>query len=204
MKRKSFLLIVLVISLLQGCLIKSLHPFFKNKDIKYYPELIGEWIDQDSLVWTIQQTKYPKGFLKEDTLVNSYLITIDEESVFTGTLFKLNGIYYLDFFPEMGKLFDGEFYSWHLMPTHSLAKIEFLKGGKVQISWFNEEWLAKLFKQNKVKISHEKVEVSKDEEPYVLTASTEELQKFIIKYGDNPEIYQCDNEGVCSILSKIK
>jgi hypothetical protein len=56
----------------------------------------------------------------------------------------------------------------------------------VQIKWFNEEWLGSLFEQNRIKISHETVKNESGKETdnfYLLTASTDELQKFILKYG---------------------
>jgi len=207
MKRFGLLSVLFVTIILNGCVVKSLHPFYTSDDVVFMPDLLGKWLDQDSSVWIIEQQADPVGFLKggfENLLTDSYTIKLGEPlSVFEGTLFKLKDIYYLDFFPIMSEHFDDEFYSFHLLPTHSLARVDFLDKGLVKISWFNEIWLAGLFEQNKVKISHEKVKISGNEEVYVLTASTKELQKFIVKYGDNPEIYQCDDDGICVTIMKI-
>jgi len=77
-----------------------------------------------------------------------------------------------------------------LVPTHSLAKID-LSGGNITISWYNEEWLIGLFNKNKIRIAHERVPYDPDlKDPesmqVILTAQTGELQKFIIKYGNDP------------------
>jgi hypothetical protein len=208
MKKISLLTLSVTLMLLNGCVVKSLHPFYTEKDVIFNEELLGQWIDDDSTVWKIEQSASPSGFLKggfDHLLMDSYVIKFGEpESIFNGTLFRLNDIYYLDFFPMMSELFDDEFYSYHLVPTHSLAKVEFLSGEMVKISWFNEAWLTELFEQNKIKIAHEKVNIEHETEVYVLTASTRELQKFITKYGDDPDIYKCDNDGVCITLRKSR
>ena len=50
---------------------------------------------------------------------------------------------------------------------------------------------------NKIKISHEVVKDVNIEDDsdlkYVLTASTDELQKFVLKYGDEDEAFVDDN-----------
>jgi hypothetical protein len=50
--------------------------------------------------------------------------------------------------------------------------------------WFNSEFLTNLIDSNKIKISHKMLENS-----VLLTANTEELQKFVKKYGNNPRAY---------------
>jgi hypothetical protein len=68
---------------------------------------------------------------------------------------------------------------------------------EVLIKWFNEEWLRTLFDQNRIKIAHEAIldEIPKDadDKTYILTASTEELQKFLIKYGNEDAAFDGDN-----------
>jgi hypothetical protein len=56
----------------------------------------------------------------------------------------------------------------------------------ILIYWFSEEWLTELFEMNRIRIKHESIEVSSDYSRHVLTASTEELQKFIRKYANDP------------------
>jgi len=53
--------------------------------------------------------------------------------------------------------------------------------------WYGEEWLTDLFEQNRIRIKHETVQVAPDMPRHILTASTNELQKFITKYADNPK-----------------
>jgi hypothetical protein len=77
----------------------------------------------------------------------------------------------------------------HLAPMHSIAVVESISENEVKIKWFDETWLEKMFSANKIRIRHEKVmdldlKPDEDEGMYLLTASTDELQKFIIKYRD--------------------
>jgi hypothetical protein len=52
--------------------------------------------------------------------------------------------------------------------------------------WYGEDWLEELFEQNRIRIKHETV-TSPGYDRQVLTASTDELQKFIRKYANDPK-----------------
>jgi len=54
-----------------------------------------------------------------------------------------------------------------------------------------------LIKNKKIRISHEVTEDGN----YVITAPTEELQKYIIKYSDTPEAYSKDNNASYSKMN---
>jgi hypothetical protein len=183
MKTRFFLLFAVAGVLFQGCIIKSIHPFFNEEDIIFKTELLDSWVDRDGGKWTIKPSKE-----KSNAYEMHFLHQGEKDVVFLVHMFKLNGELYLDFLPysddrpESLAIFD-----LHFIPTHSIAKIHVLNKEEVQIKWFNEEWLRSLFDQNRIKIAHETImdEAAKDKDDtiYLLTASTEELQKFIVKYG---------------------
>jgi hypothetical protein len=52
--------------------------------------------------------------------------------------------------------------------------------------WYGGDWLNELFEQNRIRIKHEKV-YAFDYDRHVLTAPTDELQKFIKKYANDPK-----------------
>lgn len=203
MKTKSFIVIVVMAFLLNSCLIKSLHPFYFEKDVIFQKELIGDYIDQDSAKWEIRQHKISKGFFNGDSLDNSYDVSYYGKDVtknlFNVHIFKLNGNTYLDFFPLKEFESNEELTSYHIIYSHSLAKIEATSGSDIKISWFNESWLNTLFKENRIRISHEVIsnpDNKKEEPSYALTASTAELQKFIIKYGNDPRAFRKNWEAL--------
>ena len=208
MKTRIILLLFLAIFLLQGCLVKSLHPFFTERDIIFKKELLGNWTDKDSAAWEIRQHMRTIGFLKPQVPDKSYDITLTDNkgsSHFVANLFRLQDQLYLDFYPTEISC-QNDLAEFHLVATHSLAKIEF-SGGKIIINWYNEEWLLGLFNKNKIRIAHERVPYDADQQDpesmqVILTARTEELQKFIIKYGNDPEAFKQKKSDYTFVLSR--
>ena len=190
MKPRIIILFTVVILLMSGCFIKSLYPFYTQKDIVFDPAIIGTWLDADSSTWKIKQQM--KGFPGPSGPDSSYQVEIIEKDSSIGSfnahLFRLNNQFYLDFFPS-GKIGSNDIVEENLVLTHSLAKTEYNKN-TITIKWFNEVWLEKLLNENKIRIRHEKLADNGEESNYLLTASTEELQKFIIKYGNDPQAFK--------------
>lgn len=194
MKRTLVLLLMTSLALLQGCIVKSLHPFFTASDIVFKKELINHWTDQDGDHWEIAPVKESKVTYE----LRHYKAGEQPEEIFVAHLFRLDRHLYLDLFPIANDSQANDFiFNMHLIPAHSIARVVKLSETEVQIRWMNEKWLRSLFTQNKIKISHEVVrDVNVEDDSdfnYVLTASTEELQKFIVKYGDDDDAFIDDN-----------
>jgi hypothetical protein len=209
MKTRSIILIAFIGLLLSSCLVKSLHSFYTEGDVVYKPELLGKFTDADGATWQISQYRYSKGFMQGDTVDNSYLVEMYEDaqhkSRFNVHLFELQGVSYLDFAPireDRPEVLT----ELHLVPAHTIARIEIISDHELIISWFDEEWLTKLFEENRVKIAHEVVSTTNELSPteYVLTAGTEELQKFLIKYGNTELPNDCgENKSfTCTKLTR--
>jgi hypothetical protein len=201
MKTRLIFYLLILTLFLPGCLVKSLHPFYTDQDVIFKKELTGTWTDSDSTIWVIQQHMQSTGMLTPSKPGKSYDITVTDQqgtATFLAHLFQLQGQLYLDFSPgevSCGNTLAG----FHMVGTHSLAKVE-LAGGKIAIRWYNEEWLADLFNKNRIRISHERVPYDPDiNDPnsmqIILTASTSELQKFVIKYGNDPNAFETANSG---------
>ena len=204
MKTRIILLSLLLIFFLQGCLVKSLHPFFTEQDILFKKELLGNWTDKDSAAWEIRQHMRITGLLKPNAPDKSYDISLTDNkgtSHYIAHLFRLEDQLYLDFLPTDISC-QNDLAGLHLVATHSLAQVD-LSGGKIIIRWYNEEWLIGLFNNNKIRIAHERVPYDPDQRnpesmQVILTAQTEELQKFIIKYGNDPEAFKKDKLDISS------
>lgn len=183
MKKISALLLVSLIIGLQGCIVKSIYPFFKEEDVVFKNELVGSWMDGDSSVWTIHVNPFRPNSYELHCTKN------DRDVAFAGNLFELEGNLYLDLFPVSDNSEEILVFDLHLVPTHSVAVVENLSANQVHIKWFDETWLEGMFSRNRIRIAHEKVmdldlKPDKDEGMYLLTAPTDELQKFIIKYRE--------------------
>lgn len=190
MKRSFIIITFLVLASMTGCLVSSLHPFFKQKDKFYDPDMVGYWIDGDSCIWTIEPNRVVEQFMGTDRPDSAYHITYYEEDdkpgLFTGTLFKIKGVNYVDFYPEPHEEHCvNDFACWHHVPTHTLARVQYNRDS-ILLYWFAEEWLTDLFEQNRIRIKHETIELPEITR-HVLTASTDELQKFIKKYVNDPK-----------------
>jgi hypothetical protein len=187
MKKALVSFTILAMLAMSSCLVSSLHPFYKSKDKIYEPAMVGAWIDEDSCIWTIETNT----FMGPDSSDYSYRITYYEDEgmigLFTGTLFQLNGDNYVDFYPDPDEDHHySDFISFHHFPTHTLARVS-MGSDSIMLYWYGEEWLTELFEQNRIRIKHETVELGSDYSRHVLTAPTDELQKFITKYANSPK-----------------
>ncbi|MEN8229966.1 MAG: hypothetical protein ABFS38_17530 [Bacteroidota bacterium] len=208
MKRSIVIIIILTLISMTGCLVSSLHPFFKQKDKYFDPAMVGNWIDEDSCIWTIEpdifkeliwgekktdtvhHVTYTESFPGDEKMDSTYSITYYEDhnskAELTATLFQLNGVSYVDFAPDPdGDHSSSGFTSWHHIPVHTLARVQCNKES-ILIYWYGDDWLNELFEQKRIRIKHETIE-SLDYDRHVLTASTDELQKFIKKYANDPK-----------------
>lgn len=190
MKRTIVVVIILMAICFQGCIVKSVHPFYKESDVVYRKALEGTWKDQDNNGWQIHQNPYKP---------NSYELHYSKngrEVALVGHLFSLDDKLYFDMVPVSDNTEELLVFDLHIVPTHSIAKVATLTDRQVTIQWFNEEWLNKMFTENRIKISHELIvdenPSSKEDGLYLLTASTDELQKFVTKYGSNEAAFDSD------------
>ncbi|HMJ68266.1 MAG TPA: hypothetical protein VK508_05200 [Cyclobacteriaceae bacterium] len=188
MRKILIIAIALVAVCLQGCIVKSVYPFFKEEDVVYRKEFVGSWLDEDKNRWEIHQNVYK---------LNSYELHCAKngrEAALLGHLFTINGSLYLDIMPIADNSEELLVFDLHMVPTHSIAKVELRGNDEINIRWFNEEWLREMFVQNKIRISHEMImdarPKSNEDGMYLLTATTDELQKFIAKYGGSEEAFK--------------
>jgi hypothetical protein len=191
MRRSKLIILTLALTAMSSCLVSSLHPFYKSKDKIYDPAMVGYWIDGDSCIWTIHPNMVFAGLLEDEEPDGSYMITYyeDEErsSILTGTLFQLNGVDYVDFIPDPDEdHFTSDMTSFHHVPVHTLARVQYCKDS-ILLYWYGDEWLNELFEQNRIRIKNETVEMYNDYDRHLLTAPTDELQKFIKKYANDPK-----------------
>ena len=93
--------------------------------------------------------------------------------------FKIDEQLFMDFIPFDYEDISNDLVSQHLLRTHSVAKIDKVEDGKLNITWLDEGRLTDLFDNNQLKLKYETVGL---EESFVLTATSEELYKFLQKY----------------------
>ena len=197
MKKTSLIAILLIGLLMSGCLVKSLHPFYTDKDIVFRKDILGSYTDQDKGTWTIEQNLQKGTFGEKSKLTNSYLLKLVDEknrkATFMGVLFQLDNHLYVDFYLITGndEEAETELYALHVVGVHTVARLKIDKTD-LHIMWYNEKWLGELFEKNKIRLAHEKLEGSDN---IVLTASTNDLQKFMQKFANDPNAFEKDEHN---------
>lgn len=200
MKTKIPLFVMLILAfILPGCVF-SLYPLYTEKDLVYDPKLEGVYADPKSQEgWKFEnllqhekegksQTDVVKaGILKDETInKKTYLLTYTENGEarrMQAHLTRLGDYLFLDIFPEELQL-KNSFFESQFVPVHTYAKVK-ITGNRVELYFLDKDFLDKLLEQNTIRIKHETLSGYK-----VITASTEELQKFITKYAGRQDLFE--------------
>lgn len=198
MKLKNLLLIFSFL-ILNSCIVKSLQPFYINESIEYQNELIGEWTDQNQGTWNVisfkevfekdnpdkskvskedleAYNKYKKGYFVE-------YVKKENEVLFIAMPFKIEENVFIDFIPfhyEDENI--NSLAAQHLLKTHSVAKLEISDKTNIHLKWLDEDKLGALYNNNQIQLKHEIIGL---DESFVLTASSEELYRFLKKYNNS-------------------
>lgn len=219
MKTRNIILTLTTILLLSSCVVKSLNPFYTKKSISFDERFIGEWEDKNKGVWTVISfanvitEENPIEKMKEDelklynTYKNSYYIVRkykEKETLYMATPFKINGQTFLDFYPIEHQEDIDNLLESHIVYSHSLVKYDVTDNGKIEVRWLDEDKIENLFKKKKIKIKHKKIGVLEDK--YLLTASSEELEKFIKKYmnSDDKEKWKTSTKYTLTKIGNVE
>jgi len=201
MKIKKILFYLLAV-LLGGCLpVMSLHPLVAEKDIVFEEKLLGTWVDDPNNPKSTWQFKRVEDSTSKDgefdppkkPEIAYKLILLNNEDNTKGSFFahlvKLESRLFLDVYPsrlpcaQPDPNEDWLLNAFFLMPGHSFVIIDSIEP-QLKLRWTNQEEMKKLLKEEPNAVKHELVEDS-----IVLTALTEQLQKFVMKYADDERVF---------------
>lgn len=174
MKTKKFLFYLLA-ALLGSC-IPSLHPLYTDKELLFKENLIGTWTEEDSQ-WVFEEGSEP----------NSYDLAVTDnegKGEFTAHLVKIDNMLFLDLFPEEPDLEGAnDFYKSHLLPVHTFIKVEQIEP-ILKMRMMDPEEMGDMLENDPNLIKHEIVE-----DRVVLTASTNQLQKFMKEHANDEGLF---------------
>jgi hypothetical protein len=181
LKTSTYLMLVILTS---GC-IPSLYPLYTDNDVIFNPALVGIWTSKDQTKsWNFQKSSD-----------NSYKLIYTENQdsdVLQAHLVKLGGHLFLDTYPDELRGDHTGFYKGHFVPAHQFFKVE-LNGDTLKLAYLNFDYLSK----QKVQLKHETIGKKN-----VLTAQPADLQKFVVKFADDPKAFLNDNPGKLFRLSE--
>lgn len=178
------LMMVGVVVLGAGC-IPSLHPLYTEKDLVFDPSIVGVWAEKEG-----DASKDSWEFTKARD--KGYELVVREEGVaakFYAHVVNLGAYRFLDTSPAEWTAEGGpehELLSYHLIPGHLFWKM-WMKGGVLYLALLDPEWLEEKIDENALGVEYAEVE-----DMIVLTAKTEELQKFVLKAVEDPRAFMVD------------
>ncbi len=183
--KRLILVAVIPALILSGCLVASFHPFYKETDLVTNDELLGNWIGKKSLL-TFERQNGSGYLVNYKDCEDPYNAPEDYSTCtaadFTVHLMKLGDEHFMDFYPRAYMNTDNLFLNLHIRPTHSFAKV-IIKKEAIQIMMFDYGWLMN-YLNNKGKLAH-----IRSDDLVTLTASTEELQAFVLTHQKEPGFF---------------
>ena len=188
MKTKKFLFYVLA-ALLGGCIpVMSLHPLFTEETLVFEEKLLGTWVDDSNNIWEFKNPNEQEKSYK--------LIFVDNEGQkgsFDARLTKLENKLFLDVYPseppwdeEDPNKVEWPYNTFFFMPVHTFIKINGIEP-ELKLQLTDDDELKKLLKEDPNAVEH-----TSTEDKFVLTASTKELQAFVVKYADDSRVFTAE------------
>lgn len=211
MKKIIFPLLILI-TIFQSSCITSWQPLFNRNNAIADDRLTGTW-NSDGQDYTVQkfftsdyaksmagdkeQKSEPKsGNDKEDSILfsKSYIIRYTEDTTeynLFGVMVKLNGQFFMNFAAlDMGQ-------RPSRLTTFTIAKVQFSNSNTVRLDFIDGGYVYDQIKAGRMKLKHESDDLY---DTFLITASTNELQQFIQKYGNDSRFF--DKENSVTLIRK--
>jgi hypothetical protein len=206
MKTRNLVLLAIILVTGQSCTIFSLNPLYNEEDLLEMPEVLGLWEDNDDegefvSFERLDNNKFIFRYMEGDkqTVIDFYSGKISADSVnenikvlkeqtisFEAGILEVGDHYFIDLYPYYAEgENDEEYYLWrNFIPTHAFLKFEW-ENAELVLYMFSYDRLQELFEQNRIRIRHQQFD-----DYIVITASTDDLQKFIRKYADDEKAFE--------------
>jgi hypothetical protein len=171
-----FSIVALIMFFVVGCgPALSLHPLYTDKDVIFNPALVGRWGEGGDDNWIFRQ--------KDDNIYNVTLKFTSSSSsndslVLEGRLLQLGNDMFMDVTSK-----ESDVENLLAIPVHGFLRLS-LEGDSLGIAYLDDSWLEK----NSDLIKHEVV----DKHGILLTASTKELQDFVLKHAEDKEAFEME------------
>ena len=208
---KLIFLLFIPIMIMQSC-ITSLQPLVTKNTAVIDSRLTGTW-NSDGQDYTIQKA-FESNFYKEhkkdltgpsfkrDSILfsKSYVIHYIKNKIeydLYGSMIQLNGEYFMNFTNADLKEDDSsstigemEVCPTCLLESYTIARIRFSNSNTMKLDFIDGDFLYKQINAGRMKLKHETDELY---DTFLITASTNELQQFILKYGKDDRFFNKEN-----------
>jgi hypothetical protein len=181
MKTQNLIAVMAAAVLLAAC-IPSVNPFYQDKDLVFDPHLVGQWQEKET-------TDNPEVWTFEQTTNKSYDLVIDQQGKtgkFSAHLFKLKDAQFLDLIPTDCNYAtnQADLVAASMFPGHLLMRVAQIEP-ELKFAFCDFDWLGKYLETNSAALAHHG-----ESGGGVLTASTDDLQKFILNRLGTNELFK--------------
>jgi hypothetical protein len=164
-------LAVVLFLLTAGCL-PSLNGIYTEADLVFESKILGLWKQEKSPeTWNFSR--------RDDT---SYLLVYTDRAGRSGRfiahLCHIKDTLFLDLFPEKEDLDAAAFYKYHLLPIHTIYQVK-QTSQSLELVSLDLNWLNQHLDEVPTSLAHSRLNGQK-----LITASTLDLQKFLIEHRD--------------------
>lgn len=176
------LIAILLLCLLAACgPVLSIHPLYTDRDVVFDPGLVGIWFDPGSSDAPVVFERGPDNSYRVITHLDK---DTSADQIFEAHLVKLNGHLFLDAEQTKNRIAGKEEDMGIAIPAHLLGRVS-IEGDALNLDLLDEDWIKDQLKAGKISIAHE----DNDDGDVVLTASTAELQKFVVAHADDDKAF---------------
>lgn len=160
---------------LSGCYIPFLQPLYDDTNLVQNPALIGEWHDDEDGQWTFSEMTGSK------LCKLTYVQDGGKEAEFEAALCEIQGKQFLN--TVVVDLKDeGDLTKFHLLPVYHIFGVEWNDGLKLYP--ISSDWL-----DDKLKKEHVLPFVNGKDDIKLVSASTQQIQAFIIQYINDDKMF---------------
>jgi hypothetical protein len=171
-----------VLSMLAGCIVLSVYPFYNAKDLTFNPAMAGRWAKNGT---TNEFWEFTVSGEKSYALTTT---DTQDTNCFTAHLFHLKQYQFLDLLTTNRSEFQ--------LPLHLISQVT-LNDTNLSLHFLDYGWLANQLETNPAILRHivelEKPDDTNSDKMVYLTAGTADLQKFLLKHADDTNAFSSDS-----------
>lgn len=208
MKKLLIATILLIGVILQSSCLTSLQPLVTADKIIADQRIVGSWQTEDRLVKIeevlksdfYKNQKESTDEMKKDSVLygKSYIVTIRKNGIdhyLLGSLTRLGNELYMDLIPltTQNKLHpENDVYNFAVFyaPVFTFVKIEIAGASNITLKFPDGDFIKDQIKSGNMSIKHEQDNLFGS---FLITASSSDLQQFVMKYGHDERLFDKSN-----------
>ena len=188
--------LALVLLLLSGCVVKSLGPFYSDRSLIYFKDVVGDWRLLTDAGGDVSTNAITSWAFNGTTATDCTLLAFDKQNngaTFDVRFFRLGKDVFVDVLPKdlNGESKVNSYWVCIVHPTHTVCKVE-LKDDKLTLKPLDYDWLRKHVEEHKASLPY----TGKLDDERLYSASPKQWDAFLSKQSKNTEAFPDKNAFV--------